>query len=98
MTEEQIKTFHYKRGSKKAHITRFSKFLQTITDDSILEELKTRLEKLEPLWNELDNIQSELELIDTNTTVEDHLSEREDLENFYFKTVGQAKRLIKQFT
>lgn len=98
MTEEQIKNLHYKRGTIKGHITRFTKFLQTVTDDSTLEELNSRLEKFEPLWEELNDTQTELESIDTKTSIANHLSEREELENLYFKTVGQAKRLIKQLT
>lgn len=81
-----------KRGQIKGQITRFSKFLDEfdITRKSVVE-LQTRLDKVEPLWQQFDEIHSEIALLDKDPSHEAYCGEFEDS---YFGVVARAKNLI----
>ncbi|KAJ8961485.1 hypothetical protein NQ318_014733 [Aromia moschata] len=81
-----------KRGSVKASITRIEKFIDDISDDVTVNNLKSRLKHLEELYAKYDDIQLNLEVI--NQT--DFGDDRESIEDKYLNLKGRFEDLIEQ--
>ncbi|XP_054259720.1 uncharacterized protein LOC128984426 [Macrosteles quadrilineatus] len=90
MTEQQLKTLCQKRGQTKAKLTRFKKYVDAIVDND-LSQLKSRLALFQPLVQEFEQIQGDIELLDSES---DHEAERESFENTYFELIAQAEALL----
>lgn len=78
-----------KRGQQKAKLTRFASFLNEESDD--ITRIKVRAAKIESVWQEFDEIQSEIEKIDET---EINTNEREEFENQYCNLMAKAENII----
>ncbi|KAJ8940178.1 hypothetical protein NQ314_010803, partial [Rhamnusium bicolor] len=78
------------RGVIKGKLTRLNHFLEQIDrghlDDSIISKLNVWLDKIEPCWDQFEEIQSQIEGLDDDT--ETSINEREQFENSYISVVG----------
>lgn len=92
-----------KRGSVKAKITFFNKFVakldsnypsKIITDRGVLSELQHRLERVERLLDEFEEIQIEIEQLTASDEIDKEYSEREDFETSYFESIAKAKAFL----
>src|SRR5436190_8486859 len=84
------------RGGIKSKITRFATFLSKIERNNCeIEHIIARLEKVEALWNEFDEIQGRIEDVDDS---EEQLAERVECEEAYFNVIGKAKFAIRVMT
>nr|CAI5820879.1 unnamed protein product [Callosobruchus analis] len=82
-----------RRGIMKAKISRFSTFLDEISiqdDASKIIELKNRLAKVEEIYTEFEDIQSQIEQ-ETSDIVASN-SERELFEDIYFSVIARAQQ------
>jgi len=89
MTEDRIKSIRARRGIMKRQLTRFEQFLSDSQNVDKHIEITCRLEKVEALFPEFDEIQTELELVDAS---EGH--GRELFEDIYFALVSKAKSML----
>lgn len=95
--DAQLKLVKARRGQIKSKLTRFKTYLDTTfqVSNNILE-LAKRLEKVEAqCWSEFDNIQSEIESLDSD---EANGQERDSFENLYFELVSVAQEYIDKST
>ncbi|XP_045461903.1 uncharacterized protein LOC123672004 [Harmonia axyridis] len=83
-----------KRGVIKAQLTRFTTFLNNISDKKITE-LPDRLLKCEELWDVFESIQSQIEVIDER---ELDSNERQTFEDSFYDTVSRAKEILSNST
>lgn len=97
----EISDLKRKRGSIKARVTLFQKYIdefkrdiQNVDDKNIkFQELQIRLEKAEELVDLYENVQSDLEVItDIN---EESLVERALFEKEYYKAVADARSILQ---
>lgn len=86
-----------KRGTLKGRLTRFQKYFNgldlTKIDAMIIEQLNVRLEKFEPVWDEFNIIQSQIE--ELQEKIDDE--ERQYFEDSYFELVGKVKMTCNNF-
>nr|CAI5838888.1 unnamed protein product [Callosobruchus analis] len=72
------------------------RFFESLDKDNVndeeLNEITSRLSKIEPLWDEFNEVQSKIEDLDAS---EDGDLQREQFDESYFKLIGQIKALIK---
>lgn len=65
MMAEQLTRLKFKRGQLKANLTRTKNYFESLNplaiDKRIITELEVRLQKLEPIFDEFNNIQAEIE-------------------------------------
>ena len=96
---EEITSLNIKRGSIKGKITRFAHFFDSIDkenlDESIINDLQSRLEMIQPLLNEFEEIQIKIELGAGKDSQIDE-TERTSFENSYFKINGAVNALLKK--
>lgn len=87
-----------KRGHIKGKLTRFKQFLSKIDrnnlNEKVFEELRLRVERYEPLLDEFDSVQSELEALQLSDIDE---SDRDEFETLYYEVLGEANALMHQF-
>ncbi|XP_072380905.1 uncharacterized protein [Diabrotica undecimpunctata] len=88
---DQLTVLKRKRGIFKAQITKFDSFISSFTHDKIVE-LQVRVDKCKEWWNDFDQIQSEIDLLDTS---EEQLQERLDFQDAYFKLIASAEIILK---
>lgn len=89
---EQRKTFFIKkRGILKGQLTKFHNYIQDLTPESDLMQLKLRLVKIQECWSEFEDVQCNLEILTSETS---QSREREAFENSYFQIVAAAQTLI----
>lgn len=93
-----------KRGALKAKMTTFTKFLhemeELLAQDqqeernkvSKVTELQIRVEKVEPMLQEFEDIQSQIE--EAAEDFENELKEREQFESEYYKKLAVARQLL----
>ena len=91
MEEGDTKALRFKRGTLKAKLTRFQTFLSSIEEEESLTQLKVRLGNIEPLINEFEHIQDQLE---KENGFESELQERDEFESNYCSLVAKAKEKI----
>ncbi|KAJ8985406.1 hypothetical protein NQ317_017033 [Molorchus minor] len=75
--------------SLNASLTRFAKFMNESDQSSskFIAELQIRLKKAEGLFEEFNIIQSQIELLDTES---DYSEDRESFENSYFDVISSG--------
>lgn len=92
-SESELKV---KRGQIKASLTRFKKFIDPIdysdVNDEVTMQIQLRLEKFEPIFDEFDKIQVQIE-----ATGDEELEnqERDEFETTYYDCLVKAKKYIK---
>lgn len=92
----ELKKLQYKRRTLKGQLTRFKNSLGAIAlePEPDLIQLEFRLAKLEPLLDNFNEVQSEIEMLDSGTPDEVNELARQEFEDFYFKISSEAKALI----
>lgn len=92
-----LKELRSRRGAVKDKLTRFRVYLDANVigkdnlSEDIFSQLQVRLDKAEPLFDEFNEVQSEIELLDESEFGD---SEREVFENTYFE-LGVVKSTLK---
>lgn len=89
MTEDRVKSIRARRGIIKRQLTRFEQFLSDSQNVDKHIEITCRLDKVEALFQEFDELQTELELADASEG-----PERELFEDVYFALVSKAKSML----
>lgn len=85
------------RGTYKGKLTLFNQYLnETLTGSSLsnlqLCELSNRLQKIKDLYNEFDNIQTNIEIsVETEDDMAKEHEERQSFESKYFKAVAAVR-------
>lgn len=82
-----------RRGQLKGVLTRFLSYVSA--EDSDVEQIVVRKEKIEEVWQEFNQVQSELELDEQNNS-DELCNYRIDFEELYFKSVATANKRIQQ--
>lgn len=82
-----------RRGQLKGVLTRFWSYVSA--EDSDVEQILVRKEKIEEVWQEFNQVQSELELDEKNDG-EDMCNYRIEFEELYFKAIATANKKIQQ--
>ncbi|XP_076394279.1 uncharacterized protein LOC143265522 [Megachile rotundata] len=84
------------RGQIKASLTRFKNYLESFDRSSPVTELQKRLEKISPLYEKFDTLQSQIEsLVEEPSTIQEH-AERDSFENLFFQLTAAAEDVISQ--
>lgn len=84
------------RGQVKRKVTLFKKFFEALgVEPGSSTQLRLRLEKLELVYQEFDNIQSEIEL-QAPDEEDEHVTAREEFEREYFRLVGEATDVVEK--
>ncbi|KAF9800971.1 hypothetical protein SFRURICE_014213, partial [Spodoptera frugiperda] len=87
-----VKELRKKRSSYKGRLTVFSTFLNKLQDSTVspsqVMELQLRVNKLEDLYNEFNEIQLQLECM---CEIDAEALERTSIESQYYELVAQAK-------
>lgn len=90
--EQEIKALKHQRGILKGQVTRFSTFLNSFNvETSDIKQLKSRISKFEPLFEQFQDIQTKIELL---TDIID--DEREEYENSYFNIHSMAEKYYEE--
>lgn len=86
-----------KRGCVKAKLTRTRNFIESIDmgelDSALISNLELRLNKIEPLWDEFNELQSQIEVLESRC--EDDV--RDEFETSYFELISNVKLIIKEY-
>lgn len=90
MAETQLRELINKRKHIKSLLTRLQKYVDSFSDSDDIRKLKIHLQRSETVLSEL--IQREIECLDCDT---DHVSEREEFEIKYYKTITKAQTIIE---
>lgn len=89
-----------KRGQIKASLTRHTHYYETLNLDQITNEtynqLKLRLNKISPLLESFNEVQSNIELDEVNDDSE--CNERAEFENTYYTLCANMESIIQNFT
>ncbi|KAF9810467.1 hypothetical protein SFRURICE_011230, partial [Spodoptera frugiperda] len=90
-----VKELRKKRSSYKGRLTVFSTFLNKLQDSTVspsqVMELQLRVNKLEDLYNEFNEIQLQLECM---CEIDAEALERTSIESQYYELVAQAKSIV----
>ena len=95
-----LKQLKIKRGALKSQITRLDNFRKSLQepDASDIVELERRLEKIDPIYQEFNQIQDQIELLsledDQVPPSED--VERDAFETSYFSVTAKVRRIINE--
>ncbi|XP_026734778.1 uncharacterized protein LOC113498834 isoform X1 [Trichoplusia ni] len=86
-----------RRGSMKAKLTNFSKYLSVLESNDELSDLQvldleSRLSKFEKLYGEFDTLQTEIELLSDNP--DDAHADRFKFEEMYHNLIATARKVI----
>ncbi|XP_050549039.1 uncharacterized protein LOC126910474 [Daktulosphaira vitifoliae] len=81
-----------RRGQLKGSITRFLSIVNTENPDLI--NIRLRREKLEEIWSEYQQVQSEID-IEENVDEEEQNKYREEFEDLYFEAQSKAVKLLE---
>ncbi|XP_049868956.1 uncharacterized protein LOC126368838 [Pectinophora gossypiella] len=88
-----------KRASIKGRLTAFTNFLTPLNVSSLTpeaaSELQLRTGKIESLYQQYDEVQSQLECIVDD--VDGQIAERNEYESRYYKTLSKAQQLLTSF-
>nr|XP_049706806.1 uncharacterized protein LOC126053457 [Helicoverpa armigera] len=95
----ELITIIRKRSAIKSKLTIFANHLKLIeTSKSLTElqiiDLQCRLRKIEPLYEEFDSLQTEIEVLSDEPPVDEVPAERVQFDNDYYTLVARAKRLL----
>lgn len=83
------------RGQLKGQLTRFRSFINEVQGSDSITQLEIRLEKVEYLWTQFDNVQTEIESFEDEAETS---TERELFENAYFEAISKTKDIINNKT
>lgn len=88
----EIEALKIKRRILKASCTRIKDYVDTVQNitDETIAQLKVRKEKLELYWQQYDDIQSQIELLEVSAEHND----RDSFEAAYFDLAAQIQRLL----
>lgn len=95
----ELKTLIKKRSAIKSKLTIFGNHIKLIETSKPLTELQIidiqcRLQKIEPLYEEFDTLQTEIEILSDEPPVEEVPAERVQFDNNYYSLVARAKSLL----
>lgn len=94
---ENIKSLIHKRGIIKGQLTRFIRFLDDFElNKTDLSQLKNRLNDVKLLLDKFSDIQTNLEISDTDTSPEEHDQNREVFENSYYSVLSRAQNILDE--
>ncbi|XP_047993529.1 uncharacterized protein LOC125231965 [Leguminivora glycinivorella] len=98
---EDLKKLNYKRGAIKGKITAFQKFVSNAAAEPQLSELQLaelqlRFDKIVPLYDEYDALQTDIEMLSASTSGEDVGEERAVFEDAYYSSMSSAQVLIQK--
>lgn len=88
----EVAQLRTKRSVLKGQLTRFSNFFENIDNadevaNEVLSQLRVRLDKIEPLFEEFNELQTKIEILDTK-------NDRESFEKNYFEVIGKVKTCL----
>lgn len=94
-----LQTLIKKRAGHKSKLTQFDKFLEPLKECKTLgslqiSELNIRLTKMEELYTDYDDTQTEIENV--SETSDEQFAEREKFEKQYFLSVAVAREMLAQ--
>ncbi|KAF9797305.1 hypothetical protein SFRURICE_006287 [Spodoptera frugiperda] len=93
-----VKELRKKRSSYRGRLTVFSTFLNKLQDSTVgpsqVMELQLRVNKLEDLYNEFNEIQLQLECM---CEIDAEALERTSIESQYYELVAQAKVMLNKY-
>lgn len=92
----EVAQLRTKRSVLKGQLTRFSNFFENIDNadevaNEVLSQLRVRLDKIEPLFEEFNELQTKIEILDTTELEKD---DRESFEKNYFEVIGKVKTCL----
>nr|CAH7754269.1 unnamed protein product [Callosobruchus chinensis] len=91
-TERTLRDLKHSRNQVKAGLQRFQTFLDNFSfENNSVNQIITRLEKVETSYDTFNSLQSQIELLDS---FEDHLNERETFDESYFDTISRAREPV----
>lgn len=82
-----------KRGHVKSKLTRFIKFLNDCDNEQKIQEIPSRLEKIQPIWKDFDDIQVCLEDL-AGPDCELESEERDEFENKFHSSIARATKMM----
>lgn len=83
-----------RRGQLKGQLTRFKKFINDSDNDSKIAEMATRIQRIETIFDEFNQVQSELELLDHS---EMQSSERDNFEDDFYESISKARETVGNY-
>ncbi|KAL0820708.1 hypothetical protein ABMA28_006537 [Loxostege sticticalis] len=91
------KELNVKRGVMKRKLTMFGKLLDSITQSPVLTalqaaEVECRLSKIDSLYSDFDDLQTEAELLCGSTEALER--ERDEFEKIYFEQIARARTML----
>lgn len=99
-----LATLKSQRATLKSKLTRFKNYFDSINketlSDEIINELQCRLDIVQPVYNEFDEIQFQIEQLSiTGNELESQPdeAERTEFENKYYKLIGNISSLISKY-
>lgn len=92
---EELKQLTQKRGQSKSKLTRFKTFIDSITEQTSITELKLRLAKLDGIFAEFEDIQTRIETLDSS---DEQVGERDAFETLFYKVAAQGEDHIQCHT
>lgn len=98
----EFKDLNRRRGSIKARLTNFKKYLEDLVDGKLdnkldkidLLELESRMSKVENILSEFDEIQRDIETIVNDEDFETQISQRLEFENSFHKVMAVCKKVL----
>lgn len=97
MNEQLLKSLNQKRGGFKSQLTLFSKFLSNLGSENLtsinLQNLESRLHKIQPIYELFNEVQGEIEYLD-ETNEDDQLVERETFQDTFFESTSKASNIL----
>ncbi|KAL4707370.1 hypothetical protein ACJJTC_010663 [Scirpophaga incertulas] len=95
-----LKDLIKQRGHIRSRLTLFEKYLSPLlnykeTSAVTLNELRLRCSKVRDMSCSFEEIQSQIEMLDEDTTKQ--MQERETTENSFFNLIAQAQSLLEFF-
>lgn len=97
MADEDLKKLKTKKGQIKGKLSRARNYFNNLDksnlDSKIIQELELRLEKINPLWDEFNDVQGQIYLLDNI----DNDVETGDFENQYFDLLSSMQALCLDF-
>lgn len=96
--QQQLTSGLARREQLKARLSRFEAFLSNLSSqpDSRIQ-LESRLEAIKDVWSDFDNIQSNIEALDTSTDSTIDQEERTVFDDRYFHAIATAKAHIQSY-
>lgn len=93
-----LQSYIRKRGNLKGYLTRNKQFIETLDLNSItktlINEVQLRVTKVEPLLDEFEYVQSQIEEHDTSIETAVHESERNSFENSYYSILATYQVIV----